>query len=178
LQYASKNLSVIGHDKFLRHHAPDRGQLGGARAGRPVDAVLITFDPARDDVAALKKMSQQRKLDPAHWTLARPDAASARKIAATLGIQYRQLANGEFNHTTVLILLDADGRIVARTKKLGAVDPAFVKLVHQTLRASKYPKAGHDEARQFPSHGRSMQILTYRTVASHDCSIKWCSPII
>ena len=99
--------------------------------------LLITFDPARDDVAALKKVSEQRKLDAAHWTLARPDAASARKIAATLGIQYRQLANGEFNHTTVLILLDADGRIVARTKKLGAVDPAFVKLVHQTLRASK-----------------------------------------
>ena len=60
----------------------------------------------------------------------------ARKIAATLGIQYRLLADGEYNHTTVLVLLDADGRIVGRTKRIGASDPDFIKLVKQTLQAA------------------------------------------
>lgn len=102
--------------------------------------MLITFDPKRDDVKTLKSIADKRNLDPAHWTLARTDAVSVRKIAATLGIQYRLLADGEYNHTTVLILLDADGRIVGRTKKIGAVDPEFVKLIRQTLQKTAQAK--------------------------------------
>ena len=98
--------------------------------------MLITFDPARDDVKALKAVIDKRELDPARWTLARTDAASVRKIAATLGIQYRLLADGDYNHTTVLILLDGDGRILGRTNKIGGTDPAFVKLVRQAAQAA------------------------------------------
>lgn len=98
--------------------------------------LLITFDPARDDIKTLKTVARQRELDPARWTLARTDAASVRKIAATLDIQYRRLESGEYNHTTVLVLLDADGRVLGRTRKMGAVDPEFVKLVHDTIAAT------------------------------------------
>ncbi len=98
--------------------------------------LLITFDPARDDIKTLKTVARQRELDPARWTLARTDAASVRKIAATLDIQYRRLESGEYNHTTVLVLLDADGRVLGRTRTMGAVDPEFVKLVHDTIAAT------------------------------------------
>jgi len=107
--------------------AAERGQLG---------MLLITFDPERDDVKTLKTVFEQRQLDPRQWTLARTDAASVRKIAATLDIQYRRLASGDYNHTTVLVLLDAEGRIVGRTKKVGAVDPAFLALIRQTIAAA------------------------------------------
>ena len=43
-----------------------------------------------------------------------------RKLAGVLGIRYRELADGEFNHTSALVLLDAEGRVLARTEKLGA----------------------------------------------------------
>jgi protein SCO1/2 len=52
---------------------------------------------------------------PAAWDrfapldLARSDVATTRKLAAVLGLQYRALPNGDFNHSTDLILLDADG---------------------------------------------------------------------
>ncbi|HJV02134.1 MAG TPA: SCO family protein [Burkholderiaceae bacterium] len=95
--------------------------------------LLITFDPARDDIKALKKMSRQRELDPAHWTVARTDEASVRKIAATLDIQYRRLESGEYNHSTVLVLLDSDGRVLGRTGKIGTVDPEFVKLIEGVM---------------------------------------------
>lgn len=98
-----------------------------------LDALLITFDPARDDVKSLKSVMDQRSLDPAQWRLARTDAASTRKIAAVLGIQYRLLPDGEYNHTTVLILLDKEGRILGRSRKIGSVDPVFIKLIRQTL---------------------------------------------
>lgn len=95
--------------------------------------LLITFDPARDDLKALKAIARQRELDPAHWTLARTDAASVRKIAAALDIQFRKLEDGQYNHSTVLVLLDADGRVVGSTRKMGLVDPAFLQLVQATL---------------------------------------------
>jgi protein SCO1/2 len=94
-----------------------------------LSVMMVSFDPAHDSVAALKRTADQRKLDPEHWTLARTDAKNVRKLAALLGIQYRALSNGEFNHTTALILIDAQGRITGRTAQLGSADAAFVKLV-------------------------------------------------
>ncbi|QDZ28942.1 SCO family protein [Noviherbaspirillum sp. UKPF54] len=102
-----------------------------------ISTLLVSFDPVHDDVPALKAVVDKRKLDASRWSLTRTDAAAARKLAAALGIQYRQLANGDFNHSTVLILLDAQGRIVGRTNKLGAADPEFLKQIRDTLHASK-----------------------------------------
>lgn len=103
-------------------------QLGDA-GRRGIDVLLVSFDPAHDTVAVLKRVAKEREVDEARWTLARTDAASVRKLAALLGVQYKALANGDFNHTTTLIALDAVGRIAGRTATLGAADPAFVKVL-------------------------------------------------
>jgi protein SCO1 len=92
--------------------------------------VMISFDPARDTVAVLKKTAAVRNCD-AQWTLARGDESTSRKIAAALNIQYRRLSDGEFNHSTIITLLDREGRIASRTGKLGTVDTALVKAVHE-----------------------------------------------
>ena len=99
---------------------------------RKVPILMVSFDPVRDDTAALKAMAEERHIDSRIWTLARTDARNVRKLAATLGIQYRELPSGEFNHSSVIILLDAEGRIVGKTSTLGEADPAFVKLVKKT----------------------------------------------
>ena len=91
--------------------------------------LMVTLDPARDDTATLKAMAEERHIDPKLWTLARTDARNVRKLAAMLGIQYRELPSGEFNHSSVIILLDAEGRVIGKTSVLGEADPAFVKLV-------------------------------------------------
>jgi protein SCO1/2 len=96
--------------------------------------VMISMDPARDTPAALKKIADQRKLDGSRWTLASPRAGDVRAVASVLGIRYRQLADGEFNHSSVLILVDAEGRILARTEKIGSKpDPEFVSAVRKAL---------------------------------------------
>ncbi|HKE47186.1 MAG TPA: SCO family protein [Rhodanobacteraceae bacterium] len=95
--------------------------------------LVVSFDPERDDPSALKRVADKRRLDVPRWTLARTEAPDVRKLAAVLGIQYRALADREINHTSALVLLDAEGRIVARTDKLGEVDPAFVAKVKATL---------------------------------------------
>ncbi len=103
--------------------------------------LLVSLDPARDDTAALASVARKRKLDPARWTLARTDAGAVRRVAALLGVRYRALADGEFNHTSALVLLDAEGRVLARTERLGPVpDPAFLAAVKAALATGAPPR--------------------------------------
>lgn len=88
--------------------------------------LMVSFDPERDTVAVLKATADERHLAAPHWTLARSDAKSVRRLAAVLGIQYRPTAGGEFNHSSTILLLDAEGRIAARTNRLSGADPALV----------------------------------------------------
>ena len=97
--------------------------------------MLVSLDPERDSAMALKRVAEQRKVDEARWTLARTERENARKLAAVLGIQYRQLKNKEFNHSTVLALLDVNGRVLARTNRLGKPDAEFVAAVRKALSA-------------------------------------------
>jgi protein SCO1/2 len=96
--------------------------------------LMVTFDPERDTVPVLKQTAKQRGCD-ARWTLARCDDDTVRKLAAALGIQYRRLASGEYNHSSPIELLDRQGRIAARTGQLGHVDAAFVQATRQAHRS-------------------------------------------
>lgn len=99
-----------------------------------VPVLLVSFDPERDTPQRLHEVYAERKLDKTSWTLARTDANHVRELAAVLDIQYRALANREINHSSALVLLDGEGRIVARTDKIGDVDPEFVAAVQTALR--------------------------------------------
>ena len=106
-------------------------QLAPAERER-LGILLISMDPARDTPAALMSIVDKRKLDRARWTLASPAPADVREVAGVLGIRYRALADGEFNHTSALVLLDADGRILARSEQMGSKpDPEFVAAVRR-----------------------------------------------
>ncbi|MFT3756083.1 MAG: SCO family protein [Pseudoxanthomonas sp.] len=101
---------------------------------RRLGILLISMDPPRDTPAALQSVVEKRKLDSTRWTLASPSADDVRAVAGVLGIRYRQLADGEFNHSSALILLDADGRILARSEQLGSrTDPKFIAAVRHAL---------------------------------------------
>ena len=97
--------------------------------------LMVSLDPARDNAARLMQLALEHRLDLAQWTLASADGQLTRRLAAVLDIRYRQLAGGDFNHTAALTLLDADGRIVARTENIGATpDAEFLAALQRTLR--------------------------------------------
>ncbi len=98
--------------------------------------LLISMDSARDAPSVLKAVALKRKLDLARWRLARTDAQSVSMIAALLGVRLRALEDGEFNHTSALVLLDDEGRVLARTEKMGGVpDTEFLAAVKAALAA-------------------------------------------
>lgn len=99
--------------------------------------LFISMDPANDTPAALMEQVTKRKLDTARWTLASPQEQAVASVAGVLGVRYRKLADGNFNHTGELILLDREGRIAARTEKIGSkADPEFLAAVQQAINPS------------------------------------------
>ena len=104
--------------------------------------LLVSLDPARDDPAALRKVVEQRKLDTTRWTLAAPRKDAVRSVAGVLNVKYRPLADGEFNHTSALVLVDGEGRILARSEQVGTdLDPEFVAAVRNALAVPKVASA-------------------------------------
>lgn len=112
--------------------AVDRALTPAQRARLGI--MLISMDPARDTPAALAKVAKDRRITDKRWALASPKPADVRSVAGVLDVRYRQLSDGEFNHTSALILLDANGRIIARTDEMGSdVDPDFIARVRSVL---------------------------------------------
>jgi protein SCO1/2 len=95
--------------------------------------LLVSFDPARDTPEALRRFADARHADPARWVVARADESEVRELAAVLGIRYRELEGGAFNHSSVITLLDADGMIRARTSDLKDIDAEFLTAMEATL---------------------------------------------
>jgi protein SCO1/2 len=118
---------IIDSAKGVEHALTEKERSGLA-------ILLVSIDPARDDTNALRHVFDKRKLDAAHWTLARTDEASVRMLAALLGVRYRTLVDGEFNHTSAMFLLDSEGRKLASSAKLGSVpDAEFLAAVRTAL---------------------------------------------
>lgn len=106
-------------------------QLTPAQRQR-VGILLISMDPKNDTPAALRQIVVKRQLDTTRWSLASPRPQDVRAVAGVLNIRYRQLEDGGFNHSSALVLLDRDGRIVARTENVGSrADPAFLAQVRR-----------------------------------------------
>jgi protein SCO1/2 len=105
---------------------------------RRLQLLYISMDPAHDTPAVLNGLATERKLDPARWSLASPRIQDVRSVAGVLGVRYRHLADGQFNHTSALLLLDRDGRVVARTDQISRIaDPKFVDSVIRVLNQTK-----------------------------------------
>ncbi len=98
--------------------------------------LLVSLDPLHDTPPVLAHTAREHGVDTHRWTLARTDGATVRRLASVLDVRYRQLENGEFNHTSALLLLDGEGRILARTERLSSTpDPSFIDAVHTALAA-------------------------------------------
>jgi protein SCO1/2 len=88
--------------------------------------LMISLDSKRDTPESLAKVAKERRVDSSRWTLASASAVDVRKIAAVLGIKFRELPGGDFNHTSEMILLDPLGREVIRSGQLGRPAEDFV----------------------------------------------------
>ena len=100
-------------------------QLSAAER-KKLGIVMLSLDPARDTPAAMREVAQRHRV-PQGWQFLTPDNNDVRAIASVLDVRYRFRDDGSINHTSVLVLLDAEGRVRARSEVTGAAaDPAFL----------------------------------------------------
>ncbi len=102
-----------------------------SRAGLRV--LTISIDPERDTPEKLRETMERHNVDDTRWSMVRPEPGDLRTIAGVFGVRYKQLPEGEFNHTTRIILLDRDGTQVASTEQLGRLDAEFLEAVKSSL---------------------------------------------
>ncbi len=95
--------------------------------------VLVTFDTVRDTPAALKAFRNRLQLD-AHWSLLTGADDAVRELAMLLGVKYKQDARGQFAHSNLFTVLNAEGEIAHQHAGLmGDISPA-AKVVTQLAR--------------------------------------------
>ena len=95
--------------------------------------LTISIDPERDTPEKLRETMERHSVEARRWSMARPDPGDLRTIAGVFNVRYKQLPDGEFNHTTRIILLDRDGTQVASTEQLGRHDAAFLEAIKSSL---------------------------------------------
>ena len=84
-----------------------------------VGFTLVSFDSKNDSPAALAEFRLTRALPKERWTLLHGESDDVLELAALLGVKYKEDANGQFAHSTVITVLNAQGEIVRQQIGLG-----------------------------------------------------------
>ncbi len=95
--------------------------------------MTISIDPERDTPEKLRETMERHSVEANRWSMVRSEPGDLRAIAGVFGVRYKQLPDGEFNHTTRIILLDRDGTQIASTGQLGRHDAAFLEAIKASL---------------------------------------------
>ncbi|MDR3404306.1 MAG: SCO family protein [Chthoniobacter sp.] len=77
-----------------------------------VDFLLVSFDSERDSPTVLHAYREKMHLPVEHWTLLRGAADDVRELAALLGVNFQKDARGQFMHSNLITVLNAEGEVV------------------------------------------------------------------
>lgn len=86
---------------------------------RDVRVVLVSLDPERDTPAVLAGVVKARGLDDERTRLLAGTPEDTRRLAAILGVKYRDDGKGAIDHSSRIAVVDGKGRIVGRKDGLG-----------------------------------------------------------
>lgn len=118
---------ILVHD-LSRIQAALKPELRGK-----VGFTLVTFDTKRDTPEALAQFRATRNLSPTNWTLLHGADDDVLELAALLGVKYKEEANGQFAHSNLMTVLNADGEIVHQLVGLGQDINATVRELEKLL---------------------------------------------
>jgi protein SCO1/2 len=101
-----------------------------------IGITLVSFDSERDTPAVLSQYRKALNLS-GDWTLLNGKPDDIRELAALLGVQYKQNADGQFAHSNAITLLNADGEIVFQQTGLDGSPEEMRSQIRQLLTVKK-----------------------------------------
>lgn len=84
---------------------------------------IFSFDHVKDTPEKLKLYAAKQSLDMTRWSLFQGTKNGVQELALVLGIKFKRDANGYFDHSNVITLLDSEGLIKYQQVGLNT-DPA------------------------------------------------------
>jgi protein SCO1/2 len=78
--------------------------------------LLVSFDREHDTPEALSVLASKHHVAADRWRLATGGDDDIRQIASALDVSYRKQPDGSYVHNSVIVVLDGEGRIAARTE--------------------------------------------------------------
>jgi len=102
--------------------------------------LMVSLDPEHDTPTALRTFAGQHHVEDPRWTIALAKPGDVRLLAAALGIRYRPLPDGTFNHSAVISILDNEGTVLASSASVTAQDSNFQQVVERAVAAHATPK--------------------------------------
>jgi len=96
-----------------------------------VSFTLVSFDTKRDTPATLAAYRLTHALPVDNWTLLHGEPDDLLELAALLGLQFKEDANGQFAHSNVITILDAQGEIVHQQIGLNQDIKKTVRMLRQ-----------------------------------------------
>jgi protein SCO1/2 len=103
----------------------------GENARTNVGFVLVSFDPERDTPAALHNYRIRNELAVGRWTLLHGSPDDILELAALLGVKFKKDAQGQFMHSNVLTLLNAQGEIASQETGLNLSTKHIIEKLNQ-----------------------------------------------
>ncbi len=85
-----------------------------------LNILLLSFDSERDLPAALAEFATQRDLETPPWVLMHGDEDVVLETSALLGVRFRKDDKGNFAHSNLITLLNAQGEVVYKLEGLRA----------------------------------------------------------
>jgi protein SCO1 len=87
--------------------------------GVPIPVLAVSFDPETDTPEAMRAYAAQRGYAGGTlgaWSFLSATPSVIRTLATMLGVQYQRRADGHFDHSNLIAVLDADGVVRVRTE--------------------------------------------------------------
>jgi protein SCO1/2 len=99
--------------------------------------VLVTLDPESDDAESLADHRRRMGYSRDNWILLRGRADDTRELANILGVTYMpKKEDGQIDHNGLIVILDAQGRIVEKTSSI-TDRAAFLKKLEKAARTTR-----------------------------------------
>jgi|KBSSwiStaDraftv2_1062776.scaffolds.fasta_scaffold170262_3 protein SCO1/2 len=102
-----------------------------------VDFLLVSIDSRRDTPAELATFRTKRQLAVERWTLLRGGPDDVRELAALLGVNYTEDTRGQFAHSNVITLLNAEGEVAFQHAGLNQDPALLVAAIAKSTRAAQ-----------------------------------------
>ncbi len=97
-----------------------------------IKVTIFSIDSKRESPASLQAFALKHHL-PDSWTLVTANEAAVAELAASLGVRYKRLSNGDFIHSNVIFFISSQGEIIYKKEGLNTPKEEFVRQIKLKL---------------------------------------------